>query len=65
MSLDYKKLNLYIFHNSKCIGIDILCTRERERAKDIESVREEIEKYRARKKKQFQVIGKQIPEFEN
>jgi len=28
-------------------------------------VREKREKYRAREKKQFQVIGKQIPEFEN
>lgn len=41
MSLDYKKIkNVYIFHNSKCIGIDI---RERERAKEIESERKERE----------------------
>jgi len=37
----------------------------RERAKEIERVREKREKYRAKEKKQFQVIGKQIPEFEN
>lgn len=39
MSLDYKKIkNVYIFHNSKCIGIVI-----RERAKEIDRVREKRE----------------------
>lgn len=38
-------------------------TREREQKRY--RVREKREKYRAREKKQFQVIGKQIPEFEN
>jgi len=62
MSLDYKK-------NEKCIYFSQFkmyrnrYTREREQKRY--SVREKREKYRAREKKQFQVIGKQIPEFEN